>query len=395
MDLRSLRRRDRCRRVGFTLIELLVVIAIIGVLVALLLPAIQAAREAARRTQCANNMKQIGLANLEYEDAHKRLPAGPELCGLAENPVANGPEWWRCGDWYNSPLAYKGGRYVKMMPFMDLGSAYDMLDMSSRPATVTIQNISYAHNGQVEDQIDKYRQYVMQKTQWQVAGWQCPSDGNRDDPGVSSASYGFNIGPVGMPTHINCSLYRSDLYSNSGGQAWQSPTLFAPDAQGNPSMTNVNSYWGEGANHHGNTEKMRSDWVSGPFARGAWSAQLGEIPDGTSSTIIWGEVRFACGDHYRWQWWHFNNWWTSTIAPINYPTCLGEDGNPKDPGQIPNHCRRYDNWTTGMGFKSKHRGGCYFVMADGAVKFVPQSIDYNTYQRLGCRRDGLAVKVPD
>ena len=71
----SSRKRHGLRR-AFTLVELLVVIAIIGILVALLLPAIQAAREAARRGQCQNHLKQIGIAFLNYESTHKSFPSG-------------------------------------------------------------------------------------------------------------------------------------------------------------------------------------------------------------------------------------------------------------------------------------------------------------------------------
>lgn len=101
--------KNSFRRNGFTLVELLVVIAIIGILVGLLLPAVQSAREAARRTQCMNNLRQIGMALHNYESAYKRLPAG----WIANRPDGE-PGW---------------GWAVALLPFMEQSPVYNQLDV--------------------------------------------------------------------------------------------------------------------------------------------------------------------------------------------------------------------------------------------------------------------------
>lgn len=117
--------KQRRATAAFTLVELLVVIAIIGVLVALLLPAVQAAREAARRSQCSNNLKQISLAMMNYEDTYKCLPPGRVGC--------DGDGSYQCTG-FNSGAGTLGlSGFVSTLPFLEQKPLFEKIDFSTVP----------------------------------------------------------------------------------------------------------------------------------------------------------------------------------------------------------------------------------------------------------------------
>jgi prepilin-type N-terminal cleavage/methylation domain-containing protein len=129
---------SQTRRHGFTLVELLVVIAIIGILVALLLPAVQAAREAARRMQCSNNLKQIALAALNYESTHKVFPPGRLLPDWSTNGAPRSSYTnYNTVDQSAGSRDWTGFRSVHtfILPFMEQGNIYNLIDFS-RPTSV-------------------------------------------------------------------------------------------------------------------------------------------------------------------------------------------------------------------------------------------------------------------
>ncbi|MFH1920921.1 MAG: DUF1559 domain-containing protein, partial [Planctomycetota bacterium] len=125
-------------RSGFTLVEVLVVIAIIGILIALLLPAVQAAREAARRSQCANNLKQFGLAAHNYHDTFKVFPPAllnsGRMCNAATNP-----------SWGVGPGTLNTTGWTMLLPFYEQQAIYDQWDFNL-PSSVSVSNASWCSN---------------------------------------------------------------------------------------------------------------------------------------------------------------------------------------------------------------------------------------------------------
>ena len=320
---------------GFTLVELLVVIAIIATLIGLLLPAVQAARESARRTQCLNNMKQIGIALHLFHDAKRRLPPA---FATTETP---GHVNWRSLP--QTPGFFEPGWsfFVSILPFLEQDALFKQLNLSLP--------IMDATNAAARSEAALVAAYV------------CPSDtGPRL---VDVRDYGPSSSAIAL--------------SGDGTLITKAP---------------VSSYTGLiGTNDHEHNGSF-----DGVFFRNS-RITLGQITDGTSKTICIGE-RMSRMAEATWlgsitgsDVVHADGWWQR----LGYPT-RSHNYRPANcqttchiASSVPNNATNSPS-----GFFAPHPQGCNFLNADTSVRLITDDVDLATFRALATRGKGEAIAVP-
>ncbi len=338
--------RSRCHRAGFTLIELLVVIAIAATLIALLLPAVQRARESARRTQCRSNLKQIGLALQNYHDTHSIFPPALINSGDCANT-----------SFYSFSLNHTG--WTMLLPYLDQAPLYGQFDFdiasgpSQRPSAPPVVGLP------PQAPTSTILQMLL-----------CPSD---ESPRLyTSTSNG---------TEYRVKNAAPSNYVFAGGRNGE-------DAQIYSVYSNLTVVLPNG---------LSVRYLSAFGNNGA--ARMGDLRDGASNTILVGE---SVKTH------SYTNDWTpiwgqgkhagiygrvvaEPVGSVNYFNNqrfrINEPSGSTRAGTNPTNAHLPYAWV----FSSKHAGGAHFVKGDGGVVFLSQNVDWIIFNYLNYIADNQPI----
>jgi prepilin-type N-terminal cleavage/methylation domain-containing protein len=341
----------RIRRRGFTLVELLVVIAIIGILVALLLPAIQAAREAARRNQCINNLKQLSLGALNHESALKQFPSS----GMGYSWVGD-PN-------YGHGRKQPGGWIYNVLPFIEQQTIHDMGS-----------GVGTNWNDATRKRIFADRASIVIKTLI------CPTRrsggpyGNKDPSGsmgfknqdkvalFARSDYAGNVGD-GDTASFPGGPGSLEETESSGWESYQIPFVYTKFASG---ATGVFTYWSF------NRLKAITDGLSKTYCVGEKWLGVNNYENGLSGGDDQGMYNGMDRDNLRWGRPNMPPMPDSAVKPGNPPELDAFDGN----------------------FGGPHSGVVLMGMCDGSVHSISFDIDPVMHGRLANRKDGEVTTLP-
>jgi prepilin-type N-terminal cleavage/methylation domain-containing protein len=335
--MRRLHRRDPAKvKTAFTLVELLVVIAIIGILIALLLPAVQAARESARRSQCSNNLRQIAMACLNFENARKGLP-----------PHRIADSW---GTWA-----------AIILPYCEQSSVIAQWDLRKR-----------------------YFQQSEQALRQNLPFYFCPT--RRGPPATFSIdSRSANVAyPQTAGGLSDYAASTANVYTNRNG-------AIVECIRNTPPTIVINEFTGARENDTGDGATPQTiviQWV--PRVR------LNDIRDGTSNTVIVGEkhIRATNQTGRNEDRSVFNG--DLEMGPVARlgGVVVNANGTLDLASMRPLAKHANDGFQPQQVFGSYHPGICQFAFVDGSVRVVRTDVDILTLNRIVVRDDGQAVELP-
>jgi prepilin-type N-terminal cleavage/methylation domain-containing protein len=315
-------------RRGFTLVELLVVIAIIGVLVSLLLPAVQSAREAARRMQCSNNLRQLGLAAHNFHDVEGRLPYNTQFQGGWDWNYQRNQRSWSC--------------LARMLPYLEQTALKEQLQILNTTNAAT-------------DTAGKTLGQNLDILATPIKFFFCPSD-------VAIQKKADNIRANLQGVTITLSNYKGVNGSN-----WCWGTFI----NSTPPSTQLTPGQDCDGLQRGNGVFYRLDFMK--------KQRLATITDGTSNTFMFGEDIPSINAHCTWP--YANGVGGTTAVPPNW-NAKPNNGGLYDP---------YNDWPHLYSFRSRHPSGLQFACVDGSVRFIQNAIAAQVYRSLSTVDGGESV----